>query len=82
MTKSMMDHGANAVIVGRKQNKLDESCKWLLKQTNNGTKVIGASADVRKPEELKAAVKKVRTHSHLCSWEARVCRSLPNPFVV
>ncbi len=62
MTRDVMMHGANAVIVGRKQNKLDESCKWLEEQCKAqgvDSKVIGVSADVRKPEELKKAAQKV-----------------------
>ncbi|KIK56510.1 hypothetical protein GYMLUDRAFT_47034 [Collybiopsis luxurians FD-317 M1] len=56
MTEAVMRHGANAVIIGRKLDRLTQSAKELSEKT--GRTCIPAQADVRKPEELKEAVKK------------------------
>jgi len=51
-----MAHGADAVIIGRKIEKGEASAKKLSEAT--GQRCIFAQADVRKPEQLKAAAKK------------------------
>ena len=56
MTRDLMRHGASAAIFGRKADKLKASAEWLEKDANNGTKCIITPGDVRKPEDLKAAV--------------------------
>lgn len=56
MTETMMRHGANAVIVGRKIDRLTQSAADLQKST--GKKCLPAQADVRRPQELKDAVAK------------------------
>ncbi|KAG8727776.1 hypothetical protein FRC12_022227 [Ceratobasidium sp. 428] len=50
----MMRHGVNATIVGRNLERLTSSAKELSDTT--GRKCIPAQADVRKPEQLRAAV--------------------------
>ncbi|KAF8309815.1 2,4-dienoyl-CoA reductase [Clavulina sp. PMI_390] len=56
MTQAMMRHGADAFILGRKQDKGDAAAKELSAAT--GKKCVFASVDVRKPDTLKAAVAK------------------------
>jgi len=56
MTESIMRHGADAAIVGRKLDRLQQSADELSKAT--GKTCIAAQADVRQPEQLKAAVAK------------------------
>ncbi|KAG9095292.1 hypothetical protein FRC06_009954 [Ceratobasidium sp. 370] len=54
MVESLMRHGANATIIGRNLERLASSAKELSATT--GRKCIPAQADVRKPEQLRAAV--------------------------
>ncbi|KAG8694689.1 hypothetical protein FRC09_009695, partial [Ceratobasidium sp. 395] len=54
MVETMMRHGVNAAIVGRNLERLTSSAKELSDTT--GRKCIPAQADVRKPEQLRAAV--------------------------
>ncbi|KAG8762749.1 hypothetical protein FRC11_007879 [Ceratobasidium sp. 423] len=54
MVEAIMKHGANATIVGRKLDRLTSAAKELSSST--GRKCIPAQADVRKPEQLRAAV--------------------------
>jgi len=56
ITQSVMRHGADAVIIGRKIDKGETAASELSQAT--GQKCIFAQADVRKPEQLKAAAKK------------------------
>ncbi|KAF7970676.1 hypothetical protein HWV62_23268 [Athelia sp. TMB] len=56
MTESMMRHGANAVIVGRKLDRLTKTAAELSQST--GKKCIPAQADVRQPKTLQEAVTK------------------------
>ncbi|EJD04629.1 NAD-binding protein [Fomitiporia mediterranea MF3/22] len=56
MTEAIMKHGADAVIVGRKAERLASAAQEMEKLT--GKRCIPAQADVRKPEQLKEAVKK------------------------
>jgi len=56
MTLSIMEHGADAFILGRKQEKGEAAAKELSEAT--GRKCIFASVDVRKPDTLKAAAKR------------------------
>ncbi|CAE6443592.1 unnamed protein product [Rhizoctonia solani] len=54
MVEAMMKHGANATIVGRKIDRVTAAAKELSSLT--GRKCIPAQADVRFPEQLRAAV--------------------------
>jgi len=56
MTESIMRHGANAVIIGRKIERLTQTANELSAAT--GSRCIPAQADVRNPAQLKAAVEK------------------------
>jgi len=56
MTYVVMKHGANATIVGRKLDRLTQAAEELSKGT--GSTCIPAQADVRKPDQLKEAVRK------------------------
>ncbi|TYJ58809.1 hypothetical protein B9479_000241 [Cryptococcus floricola] len=56
IVESMMSLGVSAAIVGRDAKGLDESAKNL--QDATGSKCIAAPADVRKPEQIKDAVKR------------------------
>ncbi|EAU87146.1 2,4-dienoyl-CoA reductase [Coprinopsis cinerea okayama7 len=56
MTEAMMRHGANATIVGRKLDRLQQSAKELSAKT--GRECLPAQADVRNPASLKEAVAK------------------------
>ncbi|KAF5375963.1 hypothetical protein D9757_008845 [Collybiopsis confluens] len=56
MTEAVMRHGADAVIVGRKLDRLTQSARELSEKT--GQTCIPAQADVRKPEQLQEAVAK------------------------
>ncbi|KAF5389349.1 hypothetical protein D9757_004362 [Collybiopsis confluens] len=56
MTEAIMRHGADAVIVGRKADRLAASAKELSEKT--GKTCIPAQADVRDPKSLKDAVQK------------------------
>ncbi|KAF8823156.1 hypothetical protein HHX47_DHR10000045 [Lentinula edodes] len=56
MTEAVMRHGADAVIVGRKLDRLTQAAKELSETT--GRTCIPAQADVRQPNMLKDAVKK------------------------
>lgn len=60
MTQQIMKHGANAAIVGRKFDRLDAAAKELEQGAGNGAKCIATPGDVRKIDDLKAAVQKVR----------------------
>ncbi|GJJ15761.1 hypothetical protein Clacol_010039 [Clathrus columnatus] len=56
MTEAVLRHGANAVIVGRKLERLNEAAKELA--TATGRKVLAVQADVREPKQLQDAVTK------------------------
>jgi len=56
MTEAVMRHGADAVIVGRKLDRLTQAAKELSQAT--GQTCIPAQADVREPQALKEAVRK------------------------
>lgn len=56
MTEAVMRHGANAVIVGRKLDRLTQTAKELSDATGNTC--IPVQADVRQPQTLKDAVEK------------------------
>ncbi|KAJ3773227.1 hypothetical protein FB446DRAFT_733683 [Lentinula raphanica] len=56
MTEAVMCHGADAVIVGRKLERLTQTAKELSAAT--GRTCIPAQADVRQPKMLQDAVKK------------------------
>ncbi|KAJ4469294.1 hypothetical protein J3R30DRAFT_3553138 [Lentinula aciculospora] len=56
MTEAMMRHGADAVIVGRKLDRLTQTANELSATT--GRICIAAQADVRQPRMLKEAVEK------------------------
>lgn len=56
MVQSIMSFGANAVILGRKADRLAAASKSLSEAT--GQKCLPCPADVREPEQLKAAVQK------------------------
>ncbi|KAG6849183.1 hypothetical protein H0H93_010640 [Arthromyces matolae] len=56
MTEALMRHGANAVIVGRKLDRLTQAAKELSDIT--GQKCLPAQADVRDPKSLREAVQK------------------------
>ncbi|KAJ3809671.1 hypothetical protein EV368DRAFT_42645 [Lentinula lateritia] len=56
MTEAVMRHGADAVIVGRKLDRLTQAAKEMSEAT--GRTCIPAQADVRQPNMLKDAVKK------------------------
>lgn len=56
MTKSVMRHGANAVIVGRKFDRLSAAAEELSKET--GRTCLPVQGDVRSPEKMKEAVAK------------------------
>ncbi|KAK0555049.1 peroxisomal 2 4-dienoyl-CoA reductase sps19 [Tilletia horrida] len=57
IVERMMKHGANAAIVGRKADRLNAAAQELEK-TVPGQKCIATPGDVRKVEDLVAAVKK------------------------
>ncbi|GAA6005979.1 hypothetical protein JCM11491_004079 [Sporobolomyces phaffii] len=54
ITKSLMQHGCNAAIFGRRQQVITDSAKTLSDET--GAKCLGVSGDVRKLDTLEAAV--------------------------
>jgi len=56
ITYAIMKHGAHATIVGRKLERITQAAEELSKGTGNIC--IPAQADVRKPDELKEAVRK------------------------
>ncbi|KAE9404847.1 2,4-dienoyl-CoA reductase [Gymnopus androsaceus JB14] len=56
MTEAVMRHGANAVILGRKIDRLTQTAKELSEAT--GRTCIPFQADVRQPKMLKEAVEK------------------------
>lgn len=56
MTEAIMRHGASATIVGRKLDRLEATAKELSNAT--GQRCLASQADVRSPEQLKAAVAK------------------------
>ncbi|KAF8067047.1 2,4-dienoyl-CoA reductase [Lyophyllum atratum] len=56
MTEALMRHGANAVIVGRKLDRLTQAAKELSEAT--GKTCIPAQGDVRDPKTLQEAVRK------------------------
>ncbi|KAK7462340.1 peroxisomal 2 4-dienoyl-CoA reductase sps19 [Stygiomarasmius scandens] len=56
MTEAIMRHGADAVILGRKIDRLTQAAKELSQAT--GQTCIPAQADVRQPNTLKEAVAK------------------------
>lgn len=59
MVQSIMKHGANAAIVGRKADRLEKASVSLTKEAGNGTTCIATPGDVRKYEDIQGAVKKV-----------------------
>ncbi|KAF8629527.1 hypothetical protein AX15_003399 [Amanita polypyramis BW_CC] len=56
MTEAVMHHGADAVIVGRNRERLEQSAKELSDAT--GQRCLAAQADVRNTQDLKNAVAK------------------------
>jgi len=56
MTEALMRHGANAVIVGRKLDRLTQAAKELSQAT--GKTCVPAQGDVRDPKTLQEAVRK------------------------
>lgn len=56
MTEAIMRHGANAVIVGRKVDRLTQAAKELSEAT--GMSCVPVQADVRQPKTLQEAVSK------------------------
>jgi len=56
MTEAVMRHGADAVIVGRKRERLEQAAKELSRAT--GRRCVAAQADVRNPQSLQDAVTK------------------------
>ncbi|KAG5719366.1 Peroxisomal 2,4-dienoyl-CoA reductase SPS19 [Termitomyces sp. T112] len=56
MTEAIMRHGADAVIVGRKLDRLTQTAKELSEAT--GQRCLPAQADVRDPQTLREAVRK------------------------
>ncbi|KAK4048190.1 peroxisomal 2 4-dienoyl-CoA reductase sps19 [Microbotryomycetes sp. JL201] len=54
MTEALMTHGADAVIMGRRENVIKQAAAELSKTT--GQQCLGVAGDVRKPEDLKRAV--------------------------
>ncbi|KAL8277220.1 hypothetical protein RQP46_010393 [Phenoliferia psychrophenolica] len=54
MTEALMAHGANATILGRREDVITASAASLSLKT--GRQCLGISGDVRSPESLKAAV--------------------------
>ncbi|RXW23564.1 hypothetical protein EST38_g2318 [Candolleomyces aberdarensis] len=56
MTEAMMRHGANATIVGRKLDRLQQTAKELSEAT--GRECLPVQADVRQPATLEEAVAK------------------------
>ncbi|MAQ15206.1 MAG: dehydrogenase [Sandaracinus sp.] len=54
ITRTLMAHGADAVIVSRSQEKLDEAAAALVAET--GRACLGVAADVRQPETVEAAL--------------------------
>ncbi|EKM77526.1 hypothetical protein AGABI1DRAFT_115110 [Agaricus bisporus var. burnettii JB137-S8] len=56
MTEAMMRHGADAIIIGRKLDRLTQAAKEMSEAT--GRTCIPAQADVRQPQALKSAVAK------------------------
>ncbi|BGP56161.1 hypothetical protein JCM8202_005929 [Rhodotorula sphaerocarpa] len=55
VTKMLLQHGCDAVILGRRKANIEQAAAELSKST--GRKCIGIQADVRKLETLAAAVK-------------------------
>lgn len=56
ITKTIMSFGANAAIIGRKADRLARASQELSSAT--GQQCLDCPADVRDPEQLKAAVRK------------------------
>ncbi|KAH0577972.1 Peroxisomal 2,4-dienoyl-CoA reductase SPS19 [Termitomyces sp. J132] len=56
MTEAIMRHGADAVIVGRKLDRMTQTAKELSEAT--GQRCLPAQADVRDPQTLREAVRK------------------------
>jgi peroxisomal 2,4-dienoyl-CoA reductase len=56
MVRAMMRHGADAVILGRSAERLEKAAAELTKET--GRQCLTTPADVRKPEQVRAAVAK------------------------
>ncbi len=54
MARAMMAHGADAVIVGRKADRLEAAAKAMADET--GRECLAAPADVREPEQVAAAL--------------------------
>ncbi|KAI9255125.1 hypothetical protein BDA99DRAFT_517939 [Phascolomyces articulosus] len=57
MTEAMVNHGANAVIISRNFEKLQQAADEMNKATNGG-EIFPVQADVRKVEDLENAVAK------------------------
>lgn len=60
MVKNIMKHGAQAAIMGRKADRLQAAAEKLATDAGNGTRCIATPGDVRKFDDVKAAVQKVR----------------------
>ncbi|KAK2462650.1 hypothetical protein APHAL10511_005383 [Amanita phalloides] len=54
MTEAVMHHGADAVIIGRNRDRLEQAAKDLSDATRR--RCLAAQADVRDPQSLKDAV--------------------------
>merc|ERR1712080_659438 len=55
VTRMLLEHGASAVILGRRKANIEDAAAELSKAT--GRKCLGIQADVRQLETLEAAVK-------------------------
>jgi 2,4-dienoyl-CoA reductase [(3E)-enoyl-CoA-producing], peroxisomal len=54
ITRTFLEHGARAAIVGRKADRLEAAAKELTEAT--GRECIACPADVRNPQEIEAAI--------------------------
>jgi len=54
VTEAFMAHGADAIIVSRKQERLDEAAAEL--EAATGRRCLGVAADVRDPDAVEAAI--------------------------
>ncbi|KAF8830849.1 hypothetical protein HHX47_DHR2001075 [Lentinula edodes] len=74
MTESIMRHGANAVIIGRKFDRLTEASRELSERT--GRTCIPIQADVRQPQTLQAAAE--RTMEYFGRIDFVICGAAGN----
>ncbi|GAA5891732.1 hypothetical protein JCM6882_006186 [Rhodosporidiobolus microsporus] len=78
IAESFMRHGANVVILGRRESVLQASATKLESTVSNGTRCLPLPADVRHASQLASAVRSVLGHPDFGRIDIVVCGAAGN----